>query len=132
ARYLATLGSADVADVLTSAGVPEEFREPFWNVVRDNINTLDEVADWWVLFRDGAKPLVADEDREFVAEAFAMLPTLPYTSDTWGEWTTAVKEATGRKGKGLFMPLRKAVTGRERGPEMADVMRLLQTRPTLD
>ena len=43
----------------------------------------------------------------------------------------AVKEATGRKGKGLFMPLRKAVTGRERGPEMADVMRLLQKKPTL-
>ena len=41
----------------------------------------------------------------------------------------AVKEATGRKGKGLFMPLRKAVTGRQRGPEMADVMPLLQVKP---
>jgi glutamyl-tRNA synthetase len=40
-----------------------------------------------------------------------------------------VKEATGRKGKGLFMPLRKAVTGLERGPEMVDVMPLLQSKP---
>jgi glutamyl-tRNA synthetase len=132
ARHLATLGSSDVADVLTSAGVPDDIKEPFWNVVRDNINNLDEVADWWVLFRDGATPLVEDEDREFVAQAFAMLPPLPYTSETWGTWTTAVKEATGRKGKGLFMPLRKAVTGRQRGPEMADVMPLLQTRPTFE
>ncbi|MEJ8562974.1 glutamate--tRNA ligase [Yoonia sp. GPGPB17] len=131
-RHLATLGSGDVADVLTSAGVPDDMKEPFWIVVRDNINSLDEVADWWTLFRDGATPLVEDEDRAFVAEAFAMLPPLPYTSETWGEWTTAVKEATGRKGKGLFMPLRKAVTGRQRGPEMADVMPLLQTRPTFD
>ena len=131
ARHLAALGVGDVADVLTSAGVPDDLREPFWNVVRDNINTLDEIADWWVLFRDGATPLVEDEDREFVAEAFAMLPPLPYTSETWGAWTTGVKDATGRKGKGLFMPLRKAVTGRQRGPEMADVMPLLQTRPTL-
>ena len=45
---------------------------------------------------------------------------------TWGEWTSAVKEATGRKGKGLFMPLRKALTGQASGPEMADVMPLLQ------
>jgi glutamyl-tRNA synthetase len=42
-----------------------------------------------------------------------------------------VKEATGRKGKGLFMPLRKALTGRENGPEMADVMPLLARRPSL-
>jgi glutamyl-tRNA synthetase len=37
-----------------------------------------------------------------------------------------VKEATGRKGKGLFMPLRKALTGQERGPDMSDVLQLLQ------
>lgn len=40
-----------------------------------------------------------------------------------------MKEATGRKGKGLFMPLRKALTGQERGPEMADLLPLLQTIP---
>jgi glutamyl-tRNA synthetase len=132
ARHLATLGTGDVADVLTSAGVPDALAEDFWKVVRDNINTLDEVADWWALMRDGATPLVDDEDRAFVADAFAMLPPLPYTTETWGTWTTAVKEATGRKGKTLFMPLRKAVTGRARGPEMADVMPLLQKAPTLD
>ena len=131
ARHLATLSVGDVTDVLTSAGVPEDLREAFWNVVRENINTLDEVAVWWAMFRDGATPLVADEDKDFVAEAFALLPPMPYDATTWSSWTTAVKEATGRKGKQLFMPLRKAVTGRERGPEMADVMPLLQTPPRL-
>ncbi len=129
ARHLATLGHDDVADVLTSAGVPDDLAEPFWNVVRDNINTLDDVAGWWAMFRDGATPLVDDEDREFIVQAFDLLPPLPYDSDTWATWTAAVKDATGRKGKGLFMPLRKAVTGRQRGPEMADVMPLLQTKP---
>ncbi len=129
ARYLGTLGSGDVADVLTSAGVPDELRDAFWTVVRDNITTLDDVAGWWKMFRDGATPLVADEDKDFVAQAFFLLDSPPYTADTWGSWTAAVKEATGRKGKQLFMPLRKAVTGRERGPEMADVMPLLQTKP---
>ncbi|MFQ1702516.1 glutamate--tRNA ligase [Loktanella agnita] len=131
ARYLGTLGSQDVADVLTSAGVPDEMAEPFWQVVRDNINTLDDVAAWWAMFRDGATPLVAEDDKDFVAQALFLLDSPPYTADTWGNWTAAVKEATGRKGKQLFMPLRKAVTGRERGPEMADVMPLLQKKPTL-
>ncbi len=131
ARYLGTLSSQDVADVLTSAGVPDDLADAFWNVVRDNINTLDDVAAWWVLFRDGTTPLIADEDKDFVAQAFFLLDNPPYTADTWANWTAAVKAETGRKGKGLFMPLRKAVTGRERGPEMADVMQLLQTKPQI-
>ncbi len=131
ARYLGTLEAGDVAETLEAAGVPEALRGPFWAAVRENVATLDDVAGWWAQFRDGAVPLVADEDRDFVAEAFAMLGEPPYTAETWSQWTTAVKEATSRKGKGLFMPLRHAVTGRQRGPEMGDVMPLLQVKPKL-
>jgi glutamyl-tRNA synthetase len=59
------------------------------------------------------------------------LPAKPWTQATWGEWTATVKEATGRKGKDLFRPLRRALTGRDAGPEMADVMPLLQKVPTV-
>ena len=58
-------------------------------------------------------------------------PEPPYGPETWAAWTEAAKAQTGRKGKGLFMPLRLAVTGRERGPEMADVMPLLQRKPAI-
>ncbi len=129
ARYLATLDYTAVADEIATAGVPTDLAEPFWNVVKGNIATLADLPGWWALFRDGATPLVADEDKEFIAQAFDMLGEPPYAADTWSTWTTAVKEATGRKGKQLFMPLRQAVTGLQRGPEMADVMPLLQTKP---
>ncbi len=131
ARVLHDLPLAEVADQIAEIGVPTEMAEAFWDVARKNITTRGEMGDWWALFRDGATPLVEDEDREFISDAFAMLPAPPYSDTTWSDWTGAVKEATGRKGKALFMPLRKAVTGRERGPEMADVMRLLQKKPTL-
>ncbi len=131
ARHLATLSAADVAATLDAAGVPGDKHAAFWAVVRENIATLDDVAGWWTQFRDGATPLVSDEDREFVATAFDLLGDPPYAADTWSSWTNAVKEATGRKGKGLFMPLRQAVTGRQRGPEMAEVMPLLQVKPKL-
>ncbi|MDG1520252.1 MAG: glutamate--tRNA ligase [Yoonia sp.] len=128
ARYLATLTADDVAETL--ANVPAEQRPAFWAAIKGNINSLDDVAGWWTFFQKGpSAPLIADEDREFVAQAFDMLGNPPYADDTWSTWTSAVKEATGRKGKGLFMPLRKAVTGLERGPEMADVMPLLQSKP---
>ncbi|MEL6641864.1 MAG: glutamate--tRNA ligase [Pseudomonadota bacterium] len=131
ARALAAQDHTAVADKIAAAGVPDELAAAFWDVVKGNIQSLGDLPGWWAMFRDGATPLVADEDRDFVTQAFEMLGDAPYAADTWATWTAAVKEATGRKGKGLFMPLRKAVTGRERGPEMADVMPLLQVKPTL-
>lgn len=128
ARYLATLTVADVAGTLSD--IPEDTREAFWNAIKGNIASLDDVADWWAYFVNGAEvALIEGEDREFVIQAFDLLGDPPYADDTWSTWTAAVKDATGRKGKGLFMPLRKAVTGRIRGPEMAEVMSLLQIKP---
>jgi glutamyl-tRNA synthetase len=70
--------------------------------------------------------VIDEEDREFVAEAMALLPPEPFDAETWGTWTAAVKEKTGRKGRGLFMPLRKALTGQSHGPDMSSLMPLLQ------
>lgn len=127
--HVQSLPLANVADRIAKLGVPADKAEAFWNVAKGNITVLADLEGWWALFRDGATPLVDDEDREFVAQAFALLPEGPWTTATWGEWTTAVKEATGRKGKTLFRPLRRAVTGLDAGPEMADVMPLMQKRP---
>jgi glutamyl-tRNA synthetase len=126
ARLLQSLPFEEVAKDIRAIGVPDELARQFWDTVRGNIETRADMARWWKLFSEGAEPLIAEEDREFVEQALALLPPHPYGPETWGEWTAAVKQATGRKGKALFMPLRKAVTGRERGPEMADVMPLLQ------
>ncbi len=131
ARKLHGLPFSEVAEDVAALGVPAEKAELFWHVARDNITTRADLAAWWTLFSQGAEPRIAEEDRAFVTEAMALLPDPPYGPETWSRWTAAVKEATGRKGKGLFMPLRRAVTGRDRGPEMADVMPLLQKKPHL-
>ena len=117
---------ADVADQIADLGVPADLAETFWTVTRDNITTLKDLAAWWTLFSEGADPVIDDEDAEFVAQAMAILPEGPFDDTTWKTWTGAVKEATGRKGKGLFMPLRKALTGQSHGPDMSATMTLLQ------
>ncbi|WP_417729401.1 glutamate--tRNA ligase [Roseovarius sp.] len=126
ARHLAARPYEAVAAKIAEIGVPEALAPQFWEVTRENITTLKDLEGWWALFRDGAEPVIDEEDREFVAQAMALLPEGPYDAGTWGSWTSAVKEATGRKGKGLFMPLRKALTGQLHGPEMAQVLPLLQ------
>ncbi|UWQ82874.1 glutamate--tRNA ligase [Leisingera caerulea] len=127
ARYLQSLPLAAVQAHVDALGVPAEKQAAFWDMAKENITTLKDLAGWWQLCRDGAEPLVADEDKDFIAEAMALLPEGPYDSESWGKWTAAVKEATGRKGKGLFMPLRKAVTGMERGPDMSALLALMET-----
>lgn len=126
AHHLQSLPPEAVRDAVLGLGVPETQAGAFWLMVRDNITTLGDLEEWWILCRDGAEPLIDETDREFVEQALALLPEAPFDSDTWNRWTSKVKAATGRRGRSLFMPLRKALTGREKGPEMAALMPLMQ------
>lgn len=126
ARKLHALPYDVMKSEIAALGVPDDKAELFWTVARENITVRGDLAGWWTLFSEGADPVVAQEDADFIARAMALLPAGPLDPDSWGLWTAAVKEATGRKGKGLFMPLRLAITGQQRGPEMADVLPLMQ------
>ena len=126
AKHLQGLPLEAVADKIDAVGVPADQAAAFWEITRENITTLHDLEGWWRIFHDGAEPVIDDEDREFVADAMALLPEGPFDAESWGSWTAAVKEATGRKGRGLFMPLRKALTGQAHGPDMAQVLPLLQ------
>ncbi|MDD9976441.1 MAG: glutamate--tRNA ligase [Boseongicola sp.] len=131
ARVVQELPVSEVEPELNSAGVPADIQSRYWDAVSGNVGVRSDAGKWWSVFTGDVDPIVADEDREFVETAFAMLGEPAYGPETWSDWTNAVKEATGRKGKQLFMPLRLAITGHQRGPEMADVMPLLQKKPAL-
>ena len=53
------------------------------------------------------------------------MPPEPWDEDTWGAWTKAVAAETGAKGRGLFHPLRLALTGRSHGPELKKLLPLI-------
>ncbi len=129
AHVLAARPYPEVAGHIAALGVPDAVAERFWLVMRDNIASLGDLAGWWEMCRGTTGTVMDPEDAAFADEALEMLSDPPYDDATWARWTDAVKQATGRQGKALFMPLRLAVTGRARGPEMAEVMPLLQARP---
>ncbi len=125
-KVLAVQPLSAVADDLTNIGVPSDIQAQFWEVARENIATRADLAGWWDLISKGAAPLIDDADADFVAQAKALLPATPWDETSWKTWTAAVKDATGRKGRDLFMPLRKALTGQAHGPDMSKLMPLLQ------
>ncbi len=99
--------------------------EPFWNAVRGNIGALAEAGYWWQVCNGSIQPEIDEEDADFIAAAATLLPPGPWDETTWDTWIASVKQETGRKGKGLFMPLRKALTGRPHGPELKDLLPLI-------
>ncbi|MCT7375497.1 glutamate--tRNA ligase [Chelativorans salis] len=123
----------EAAPRLDKLGISGPKAEAFWNAVRGNIEVLEEAADWWRVVTEGPPETAAlsDEDRAFVRTAFELLPPEPWGSESWHEWTDRVKAQTGRKGRALFKPLRLALTGRESGPELADLLPLLDREKIL-
>ncbi|MBT5074849.1 MAG: glutamate--tRNA ligase, partial [Kordiimonadaceae bacterium] len=103
--------------------LPEGVSEAIWNVARANIKHLDDVSEWLTIINGLITPLI--EDADFIAKAEALLPSGNWDETTWKAWTTAVKEETGAKGRGLFMPLRQAVTGLDHGPDMGSLLPLI-------
>ncbi|MDA8746905.1 glutamate--tRNA ligase [Litoreibacter sp.] len=126
AKHLHAQPVSAVKSDLDALSIPEADQDAFWTVARENITTRHDIAQWWHLCATGADPVIDDEDKDFVAHALTLLPEAPFTDTSWSDWTTAVKEATGRKGRGLFMPLRKALTGMQHGPDMGQLMPLLK------
>ena len=106
--------------------------EELWLVLRNNLAKFNDVADWAKLVSGPVQPVIADEDRDFIATARDLLPPEPWSLDTWGQWTDALKIATGRKGKALFLPLRLALTGRHDGPELKALLPLVGRKACLD
>lgn len=97
-----------------------------WHAIRPNLMTVAEAADWVAVF-DGplTPPPVEDMDRAVLDSAAAAAPAIDWSADPWHALTTAVKEATGAKGRALFLPLRRALTGRDHGPDMAELLPLI-------
>ena len=108
--------------------------EAFWLAVRGNLKLFKDALDWWPVCFDTLKdvPAPSGEDAPFMVEVAAHLPEEPWSKETWSQWTGALKEATGRKGKGLFLPLRLALTGLGHGPELKLLLPLIGRERALE
>ena len=108
-----------------SARLPVGATEAFWLAVRGNLDLLAEARGYWDVVAGTIVPPVIEGEGEYLRTALALLPAEPWDDEVWPTWTGALKEATGRKGKGLYAPLRLALTGEEHGPEMKALLPLM-------
>ena len=118
ARVVHQLAYEAVADRL-----PAGMDVAAWEAVRPNLSRVADAAEWWRVI-EGPVP-ASGEDRDYLAMAAAVAGEIDWASDPWHALTGVLKERTGRKGKALFLPLRRALTGLNHGPDMAAMLPLI-------
>lgn len=127
ARIVHQLPFERVADKL-----PAGMDAAAWEAVRGNLERVADAADWWRVVTGPVEALpVAEEDRAFLARAAEVAAGLDW-SDPWAGLTATLKAETGRKGKALFLPLRRALTGMDHGPDMAALLPLIGRERALE
>lgn len=125
ARILHALPFAQVKDRLPAMS------EADWKAIRPNIQRVEEAEAWWEILHGHVEARAADEDRTLLEAAVAAAETLDWAEAPWPQLVRRLKDETGRGGKGLFLPLRRALTGRDSGPEMAALLPLIGKQETL-
>ena len=123
--------NSDILKLFTFADVKDKFKKleneyqnsQFWKFVKNNIDFFYECLEWQKVINN-LSPF-EDIDLPFLKNAYEVLPLEPYNEDSWDNWISLIKKKTGRKGKELFMPLRKALTGKSNGPELKFLLPLL-------
>jgi glutamyl-tRNA synthetase len=120
AKIVHQLPFAAVADRL-----PVGMSEADWLALRPNLRTVGEAADWWEILHGHVQARPAEEDRPLLDAAAEAVADLDWSADPWPQLVARLKAETGRAGKALFHPLRRALTGRDSGPEMAVLLPLI-------
>ena len=127
ARIVHQLDYDAVADRL-----PAGIDRAAWDAIRPNLTTLADAADWWHVIEGPVAANSDSEDRDFLAAACRIAGEIDWTGDPWHALTGGLKAETGRKGKPLFLPLRRALTGRDHGPDMAALLPLIGRERALE
>jgi len=105
--------------------VPSDAWPSFRELVRSNCEFPQDAHVWaQILFTDEpfSSADLFDADESYFREALAAHQEHP---TEYAHFIARLKDASGAKGKALFMPLRLALTGRHDGPDLAQLYLLL-------
>ena len=120
-KFFKMLDFSDISNQLKNFNF--KISSDFWELVKGNIENLEELELWWNIIYGNIEPKYNDEN--FLNTALETLPEGNFDKNTWTNWTSILMEETGRKGKELYNPLRMCLTGQNKGPEMANLVFLM-------
>ena len=105
--------------------------EFIWKNLQANLNFLADIKEWVEICKKPFKHNHEQVDQEFLKLASDCLPEETGKPDSWQSWLSNIKQKSDRKGKELFMPIRLALTGKEHGPELKNLLMLIDREEIL-
>lgn len=112
----------------------DEKLDQYITLIRPNIETINEVSNYLGIMSDKAFN-ITEEARQILGEKknvemldvfYHLLDAIPEYSETWlKETLRELSKITGVKGKELYMPIRAAITGMTKGPELDELFRFM-------
>ena len=103
-------------------------QDKLWQFVKNNISFFLDIKNWIDVINSKNNVFEKNINKNFLDIAIETLPNEPFNEETWDTWTNLIKNKTGLKGKDLFMPLRIALTGKDKGPELKYLLPLLNKK----
>jgi len=130
-KLLAVMSFEQIKPRLAEIEINQIISENFWNSIRANLNFLSEIKYWIEVCYGKFRYQNKKSDMEFLTLAGELLPNDTGKPDSWQQWLDAIKIKTDRKGKELFMPIRLALSGKEHGPELKNLITLIDRNEIL-
>jgi nondiscriminating glutamyl-tRNA synthetase len=148
-HYIRAKEQGQLSKILTpylqKAGIRIDEVDPQWlsqisELLKENLVVLSQVEQYLGIFfdekfffEDGAKAIVRDpRNRETLGSVLAFMEdSSDFRSEGQDSLLSQLEKRTARKGKDLYAPLRAAVTGKTRGPELIKALPLLGKERTI-
>lgn len=127
ADYVRAWGFKKFSEKMKAAGIGG-VSEEFWEVVRPNLETLQEAVQWsHILLGDGfsAHQDFSATQRLFVSSLVDSMPDSLNGPNDFSQWLLAAQEKAGFVKKEALKTLRLALTGRTYGPRLPDLISLM-------
>ncbi|OGQ00179.1 MAG: glutamate--tRNA ligase [Deltaproteobacteria bacterium RBG_19FT_COMBO_46_12] len=114
--------------------IDRQWLNQIFGILKENLVVLSQVQEYLGIFfdekfffEDGVKTLLLDpKNRETLRSVLRILEdSHEIILDEQSSLLPQLEKKTGCKGKGLYAPLRAAVTGKMKGPELAKTLPLL-------
>lgn len=101
--------------------IPESITETVWKVIRENINTVNDVKIWDEIINKETKYEIPAEDKEFLKTCYTTFTSYK----DYDIWLENLKKISNRKKAALFHPIRIAITGLNNGPELKKLFQII-------
>lgn len=124
-KLLSELSFQQVQPRIKDLNIGGEITPTFWATVKYNIERLSDIKLWYNICCQTLTPEIEEKDKEFLEESAKLLPEGEWDNNTWDIWVNTLKNKTNRKGKELFMPIRKALSSLSHGPELKFLLPLI-------